>query len=327
MGGGTDYPRHIQRHGGAVLGTAIDKSGYICVSRFFSRLFDYSIRIAYRQVECVRSLDEIKHAPFRECLRHCGISSDVEVNYAGELPSRSGLGSSSSFVVGLLNALYAFQSRPIDPMDLAQQAIEVEQEVLREAVGCQDQIFAAFGGLNLIEFRASGDFQVHPVPISPRRLEEFQSHLLVLHTGIKRRAESVAANQVKRLEENREALLQLRVMADQGYSMLTGNCSLGAFGELLGRSWRLKRELDPGIASGEIRSIWETGMRAGALGAKLLGAGGGGCMLFFTPPERRASVRASLADLEEIPVRIDAPGSRVIHQEGLFAFQAESASR
>ena len=310
-----------------MLGTAIDKSGYICVSRFFSRLFDYSIRIAYRQVECVRSLDEIQHAPFRECLRHCGISSDVEVHYAGELPSHSGLGSSSSFVVGLLNALYAFQSSPIDPMCLARKAMEIEQDVLRESVGCQDQTFAAFGGLNLIEFRASGDFQVHPVPITPRRLEEFQSYLLVLHTGIKRHAEPVAANQVKRLEENREALLQLRMMADQGYSTLTGNGSLTAFGELLGRSWSLKRELDPGIASAEIRSICETGTRAGALGSKLLGAGGGGCVLFFTPPERRARVRASLAHLEEIPVRINAPGSRVIHPEVFSAFQAGSGSR
>jgi len=314
LGGGTDYPRHIEKHGGAVLGTAIDKSGYICVSRFFSRLFDYSIRIAYRQVECVRSVDEIQHAPFRECLRHCGISSDVEINYAGELPSHSGLGSSSSFVVGLLNALYAFQARAVSPMDLALQAIEIEQEVLKESVGCQDQTFAAFGGLNLIEFRSAGDFQVHPVPVSPQRLEEFQSHLLVLHTGIKRRAEGVAANQVKRLEENRAGLLELRALADQGYCALTGNGSLATFGELLDRSWRLKREFDPCIANREIHSICEAGMCAGALGAKLLGAGGGGCMLFFTPPERRGRVRESLAHLEEIPVRINAPGSRVIHQ-------------
>ena len=166
-GGGTDYPDYIDRHGGAVLGTAIDKSAYLSVSHFFSRLFDYSIRIAYRQVECVRTLAEIQHAPFRECLKYCGISSDVEVNYTGKLPSFSGLGSSSSFVVGLLNALHAFQHRSVRPIDLALQAMEIEQDVLKESVGCQDQTFAAVGGFNVVEFRGRRDLVIHRIPLSP----------------------------------------------------------------------------------------------------------------------------------------------------------------
>src|SRR5215813_3032000 len=167
FGGGTDYPDYFEKHGGgAVLGTAIDHSAYLSVARFYSKLFDYSIRIAYRKVECVRTIDDIEHAPFRECLRHCGISGDVEINYTGELPSFSGLGSSSSFTVGLLNALHAFQGKMRRPIDLAIEAILMEQDTLGEAVGCQDQVFAAVGGFRLVEFRTREDIVVHAVPLS-----------------------------------------------------------------------------------------------------------------------------------------------------------------
>src|SRR5262245_4786248 len=164
LGGGTDYPEHFLRHGGAVLGTAVDKFAFLTLSRFYSSLFDHSIRISYRQVERVGSLDEIQHAPVRECLRWAGIKRDVEVHHAAELPAFTGLGSSSSFVVGLLNAIHAFQGRSVEPLELAYQAIEIERDVLDESVGCQDQTFAAVGGFNLIEFRGREDFLVHPLP-------------------------------------------------------------------------------------------------------------------------------------------------------------------
>jgi D-glycero-alpha-D-manno-heptose-7-phosphate kinase len=313
FGGGTDYPDYIDRHGGAVLGTAIDKSAYLSVSHFFSRLFDYSIRIAYRQVECVRTVAEIQHAPFRECLKYCGISSDVEVNYTGELPSFSGLGSSSSFVVGLLNALHAFQHRSVRPLDLALQAMEIEQDILKESVGCQDQTFAAVGGFNVVEFRGRRDLVVHRIPLSADRLRDVEAHLLVLHTGIKRHAEVAAASQVKRIEDNNERLHRMRAMVDEGYQILTGGASLESFGRLLHESWCLKSSLDDSIANDNIRQTYATGLAAGAFGGKLLGAGGGGCILFFVPPERRQAVRASLAHLQEIPVAINAPGSRIVH--------------
>jgi D-glycero-alpha-D-manno-heptose-7-phosphate kinase len=313
FGGGTDYPDYIDQYGGAVLGTAIDHSAYLSVSHFYSRLFDYSIRIAYRQVECVKTLEEIQHGPFRECLRLCGLDKDIEVNYTGELPSFSGLGSSSSFVVGLLNALHAYQGRIRRPLDLAMEAIEVEQVILNEAVGCQDQVFAAVGGFRLIEFRTRRDFVVHSVPLSPERLRLFESHLLLLHTGIKRRASSVANGYVKKLTDRHELLRQMREMVDKGYAILTGNTDLRAFGELLDEAWRLKSELDSAISNDEIRSVYETGKQSGAWGGKLLGAGGGGCMLFFVAPDQRQAVRDSLPHLEEIPVRINSPGSHIIH--------------
>lgn len=313
LGGGTDYPTYCETHGGAVLGTAIHHSAYLSVTRFYSRLFDYSIRIAYRKVECVRSLDEIEHAPFRECLRYAGIASDVEINYTGELPSFSGLGSSSSFVVGLLNALAAFQNRSVRPLELARQAIEIEQDILQEAVGCQDQAFAAVGGFNVIEFRPRREIVVHRVPLSPARLEEIEQHLLVLHTGIKRVAGHVAATQIRKIPDNLERLHAMRAMVDEGYALLTGPAGLDAFGALLGRSWQLKCALDDGIANGEIQAWYAAGCAAGAFGGKLLGAGGGGCLLFIVPPERRARVREQLSHLVEIPVRINAPGSRIVH--------------
>lgn len=313
FGGGTDYPDYFEKHGGAVLGTAIGHSAYLSVSRFYSRLFDYSIRIAYRKVECVKNLDEIEHAPFRECLRHCGILSDVEINYSGELPSFSGLGSSSSFTVGLLNALHAFQGKMRRPLDLAVEAILLEQDVLGEAVGCQDQVFAAVGGFKLIEFRTREDILVHAVPLSRERMRLLEDHLLLLHTGIKRRAAEVAGSYIRSLDGQRTQLTRMREMVDEGYAILTSGQSLTPFGELLHEAWQLKRSLGQSISNPEIEGIYKRGKEAGAIGGKLLGAGGGGCMLFFVSPECRRAVRESLPELEEIPVTINSPGSHIIH--------------
>ncbi len=312
FGGATDYPEYFTKHGGAVLGTAVDKFAYISVTPFYSRLFDYSIRLAYRQVECVKSLDEIKHAPFRECLRWCRITQDIEVDYTAELPAFSGLGTSSSFVVGLLNALYAYQGKSVRPMELAYQAIEIEREVLKETVGCQDQTFAAVGGFNVLEFRATDDIVVHRIPLSSERIEEFEAHLLVLFTGIRRRASDIAAKQVKRVDINRERLKRMREMVDEGFDILTSSCGLMKFGLLLDEAWQLKSQLDESVSNDAIRNIYKEGKRAGALGGKLLGAGGGGFFLFFVPPEKKKAVREQLG-LEEIPVKVNAPGSHIIH--------------
>lgn len=315
FGGGTDYPEYFTKHGGAVIGTAIDKFAYFSVTRFFSGLFDYSIRVAYRQVECVRTLDEIRHAPFRECLRWCGITKDIEVNYTAELPSFSGLGSSSSFVVGLLNALYAYQGRSVRPLELAYQAIQIEREVLKEAVGCQDQTLAAVGGFNVIEFRTTGEIIVHRVPLSLQRLREFEAHLLVVYTGIKRRAADIAARQIAKTEVNRDRLKRMREMVDDGFNILTGNGDLIKFGLLLHEAWCLKCELDESVSNEVIREIYKEGLEAGAIGGKLLGAGGGGFLLFFVPPDKRQSVCERLKHLQEIPVSINAPGTQIIHAD------------
>ncbi len=313
FGGGTDYPEYFVDHGGAVLGTTIDKFAYLSVTQFYSRLFDYKIRLAYRKVESVNSLEEIQHAPFRECLRQCGISENIEVAYTAELPSFSGLGSSSTFVVGVLNALHSFLGHHLSPMDLAYQSIHLERDVLHEAVGCQDQVFAAAGGFNLIEFRKLDDIVVHKVSLSSARRQELESHLMLLYTGIQRRAQEVAARQIGKIPQNRDRLAKMRLMVDRAHAILTGSGSLTGFGDLLHESWCLKAELDETVASEPIREIYRLGREAGALGGKLLGAGGGGFMLFFVPPDRRQAVHNLLPGLEEIPISLDSPGSRIIH--------------
>ena len=313
LGGGTDYPEYFLEHGGAVLGAAVNQSAFFSVSRFYSELFDYSIRISYRQVECVKLLDEIQHAPFRECLRWCGVTRDVEIDYTAELPAFTGLGSSSTFVVGLLNSLYAFRGRAVPPLELAYQAIEIERKVLGESVGCQDQTFAAVGGFNLIEFRRLDDIVVHRVPLTQERLDEFESCLLVFFTGIKRRAEELASRQVKNVKQNLDHLAALRRMVDEGYRILVNQGSMAPFGELLHQAWEHKRHLDPGISNGIVDEIYRTAIGAGALGGKLLGAGGGGFILLFVPPDKQPAVRRRLSRLREIPIKLNAPGTRVIH--------------
>jgi len=312
LGGGTDYPEHFHKHGGAVLGTAIDQCAYLTVMRFHAQLFDYNIRLAYRKVECVGKLAEIEHAPFRVILKKVGLESNVEINYAAELPGFSGLGTSSSFVVGLLNALYAYKGEIRSPMALAQEAIEIEREHLGESVGCQDQTFAAFGGVNLIEFRNCGDIVVNRVPLSRERIAEIEASLLMVFTGIKRRASDVAQKQIAKVSDNNERLTKLRHMVDDGYEAMTGG-RLENLGNLLHEAWLLKQQLDDGISNSAIGDIYKAGMEAGAWGGKLLGAGGGGFVLFLVPPEKRASIREKLGHLEDIPLRINHPGSRVVH--------------
>jgi D-glycero-alpha-D-manno-heptose-7-phosphate kinase len=314
FGGGTDYPEYFEKHGGgAVLATAIGHSAFLAVSQVYSRLFDYNLRLAYRQVECVRELDEIQHPGFRECLRYCGILRDVEVNYTAELPSFTGMGTSSTFIVGLLNALFAFQGRCATPLELAYQAIELERDIMKECVGCQDQALAALGGFNVLEFRSVRDIVVHRIPLSRERLELFEQHLLVVYTGVRRRAAEIAARQVGKIPENLAALKRMREMVDEAYHCLTGTGSLEGFGRLLDEGWRLKQSLDSGVANGNIAELYQQGLDAGAFGGKLLGAGGGGFLLFFVAPERRRQVRERLAHLEEIPLRTNAPGSHILH--------------
>jgi D-glycero-alpha-D-manno-heptose-7-phosphate kinase len=313
FGGGTDLPEFFQKHGGAVLGGAIDKCIYHSVHRFHSQLFDHSIRLAYRQIEAVNQIEEVQHRPFREILRHFGIDRDVEIALAADLPSFSGLGSSSSFTVGLINALSAHTGKFISTGDLARLAIHIERDVLGEAVGWQDQIFAAYGGLNLIEFRQDGDFAVHRVPISKDRREELDHSLLLYFTGITRRASDVERNKIKNLAAIQETLRRMHLLVDRAHGILTGNESLSEFGQLLDTTWQEKRRLDPGVSNPDIDEMYATAMAGGALGGKLLGAGGGGFMVFFVPQERQENVRARMTRYHEIPFSMNASGSSIIH--------------
>jgi D-glycero-alpha-D-manno-heptose-7-phosphate kinase len=313
FGGGTDFPEFFSAHGGAVLATAIDKYIYHSVSHFPSKLFDYSIRLAYRKVECVNDLAEIEHVPFREILRYLGIERDVEISLTADLPSFSGLGSSSSFTVGSINALNAFQGRFIPKGELANLAIRMEREILREAVGLQDQIIAAYGGLNVIEFSAGDNFVVHRVAISKAKLQELDASLLLFFTGVTRRASEIEKRKIENLHRIEGNLKRMLTLVEKAHGVLTGNGSLAAFGELLGETWREKRALDLVVSSPAIDKLYELAGRAGALGGKLLGAGGGGFMLLFVPEERQAKVREALKDYIEIGFSINSPGSSIIH--------------
>lgn len=313
FGGGTDFPEYFERFRGAVLGTAIDQYIYHTILPFKSSLFDYNIRIAYRQVECVAHLNDIQHAPFREVLRYLGVEKDIEISLTSDLPSFSGLGSSSSFVVGLINAVLAYQRKALPRLDIAKMAIEIERTILKEPVGCQDQVFAAVGGLNVIEFRGRDNIVVNRIPISADRIAELEQSIMIFYTGIKRKAGDLEAKKIQNLEKIQESLKAMHLIVDEGYRILTGTTSLNAFGELLHKNWMLKKSLESGVSNSAIDGMYELGVSAGALGGKLLGAGGGGFLLFFAPLEKQAAIRKALAAYPEIHVRLDAPGTQVVY--------------
>jgi D-glycero-alpha-D-manno-heptose-7-phosphate kinase len=312
FGGGTDYPEYFLQEGGAVLATAIDKFSYVTVSPFLSRLFDYSMRISYRKVEIVKAVDAIEHNVFRECLRLCQIERDVEIHNCADLPAFTGLGSSSAFTVSLLHALHSSKGQFLRPEELAYEAIHVERDILKDNVGCQDQALAAWGGFNLIEFHTEQNIVVNRVPLSQQRLTEFESHLFLVYTGITRKASEVVAQQLKRVGQNVPALRAMRAMVYEGHDILVTNRPLREFGELLDRAWEAKRGLDGGVSKPEIDEIYAAGREAGAWGGKLLGAGGGGFMLFFAPPAAHAKLRHVFAGRQILDVKINAPGSQII---------------
>lgn len=312
FGGGTDYPEHFLQEGGAVLATAINKFSYVTASPFLSHLFDYAVRVSYRKVELAKTVDEIEHRVFRECLRLCGLEKDIELHNVADLPAFTGLGSSSTFTVSLLHALHSFKGEFLRPHELAYEAIYVERHLLQEHVGCQDQVMAAYGGFNLIEFRTEKDIAVHRVPLTPARLAEFESLLFLVFTGLKRKASDVAGKQLQKVGENRGRLGNMREMVRQGYDLLTSSKPLREFGELLHQSWELKRSLAECISNPEIDEIYERGRKAGAWGGKLLGAGGGGFLLFLAPPDAHGRLGQTFAGSQLLEVRINAVGSQII---------------
>lgn len=312
FGGGTDYPEHFLKEGGAVLATAIDKFSYVTANPFPSHLFDYVIRCSYRNVELVKSVADIQHNVFRECLKLCGFERDIELHNFADLPAFTGLGSSSAFTVSLLHALHTFKGQFLCPSELAYEAIHVERHLLHDNVGCQDQVLAAFGGFNLVEFRTETDIVVNRVPLRPERLAEFESHLFLVFTGIKRKASEVVAKQLQRVDQNLAVLKRMRAMVYEGLEILTGRRPLREFGDLLEEAWRAKRSLDNGVSNSEIDDIYAQGREAGAWGGKLLGAGGGGFMLFFAPPEARPRLTEVFAGRQLLNVKLNAPGSQII---------------
>ena len=315
FGGGTDYPAWVEKHGGAVLSTSFDKYNYI-TCRHLPPFFDHKHRVTYSLVEHVHCVDEIRHPAIREVLKSYLDEEGLELHCDADLPARSGLGSSSSFVVGLLHALEALRGRRVSPEWLAKEAIRFEQEVLGENVGYQDQVAAAFGGLNIIHFKPGGNFKVEPVILRPERKRALGQRLMLFFTGFVRFASEVAASQVANLEKKSSELKQMRVMVDEAVELLISDHELSEFGELLHQSWQYKRELSDKVSTGEIDQIYDRARAHGAVGGKLLGAGGGGFILFYVEPERQDEVRRALGDLIHVPFHFESGGSQIIYYRG-----------
>jgi D-glycero-alpha-D-manno-heptose-7-phosphate kinase len=325
FGGGTDYPIWYRAHGGAVLGAAIDKYCYI-TCRYLPPFFAHHSRAIYSKIENVAGNGDFEHPSIRACLAHLGVADGVEIHHDADLPARTGLGTSSSFTVGLLHALHALRGEMRDRSELAAEAIHVEQVLLRENVGAQDQAFAAHGGFNLIRFAQDGTVSVQPVVTAPERLEQLQRHFLLFFTGFTRTASEIARQQIANTPQRQEELAAMQRLVDRATSVLTDSARpLAEFGALLDETWRLKRQLADNISNSALDEIYATACQAGALGGKLLGAGGGGFMLFFVPPECQARVRQALDRLLLVPFRFSASGSELIHYERREPFSADLA--
>lgn len=312
FGGGTDYPEWYLQHGGEVLSTTIDRYCYI-TCRYLPPFFEHKHRIVYSAIETVGHWDQIKHPAVRGVLSTVNTTKGLEIHHDGDLPARSGLGSSSSFTVGLLHALAALRGSYISKEQLARDALHVEHEVIGESVGSQDQVAAAFGGFNRIEFLRSGNFTVSPVVLKKQRQKEFQRHLMLCFTGFSRISSDIAKTTIANLGNREKELGRMRQMVDESLSILQNpNRRIEEFGDLLHESWRCKRELSPAVSTPAVDAMYEAARNAGAIGGKLLGAGGGGFMLLFVRPEHQARVREALKDLVHVPFGFDESGSRVV---------------
>jgi D-glycero-alpha-D-manno-heptose-7-phosphate kinase len=315
FGGGTDYPTWYLEHGGAVVGTTINKFCYISF-RALPPFFDHRHRIVYSKIELPQEIEDIQHPAVRCILREHRVAEGVEIQHYGDLPARSGLGTSSSFTVGLLNVLRAYRGEISSAEWLAQEAIRIEQEVIKEAVGSQDQIWAAYGGTNLIRFHSDGRFDVIPVIMTTRRREELQSHMLLFFTGFSRIAETIAAHKIDNMRQRHSQLSCMHQIALEAVSILQNpSRSIAEIGSLLCESWRLKKELADCVSNSAIDELYSAAMSAGALGGKLLGAGGGGFMMVFAEPHTHERIRAALHRLIEVSFEIGSPGSRIVLYE------------
>jgi len=314
-GGGTDLAAFYERDYGAVLSTAITQYIYVTVKRH-GQIFNERIRLNYSKSEQVQEIEEIENNIARECLRFVAIEPPIYISTVGDLPASTGLGGSSSFAVGLLNALHAYQGERVSAGQLAEEASYIEIEVLKEPIGKQDQYAAAFGGLNFFCFKPGGAVTVEPQRLVNGTLGKLFDHILMFWTGHQRDSSSVLAEQKAKTPEKLESLFKIRGHAQQLQELLgTGGCDLRVFGGILDESWQQKRRLASTITNSQIDTWYQRASDAGAWGGKLCGAGGGGFLLFVVPPERQNAVRQSLSDLQEVPVGPEAHGSQILFVE------------
>jgi len=312
FGGGTDYPAWYRENKGAVLATTINRYCYI-TCRYLPPFFEHKHRIVYSKIENVKDISEIMHPSARAVLQFMKIREGIELHHDGDLPARTGLGSSSAFTVGLLHALYALKGVMLPKNRLATQAIHIEQEILKENVGSQDQILAAFGGFNRINFNLDGSFQIMPVILKKEKLEQLQKHLMLYFTGLSRFASDIAAEQIKNIGERKRELSLMYQMVEEAIKILNSSTiEISEFGKLLNETWKLKRTLSSKISDPRINGIYEAACKNGALGGKLLGAGGGGFMIFFVKPEEQPRVKERLRNILQVPFQFENQGSQII---------------
>jgi D-glycero-alpha-D-manno-heptose-7-phosphate kinase len=312
FGGGTDHPVWFKEYGGKVLATTIDKYCYITL-RELPPFFEHKYRIVYSLIESVNDLNSIQHPSVREILKYFKTQVGLEIHHDGDLPARSGLGSSSSFSVGLINAMNAYLKISNSPLELAKKAIHIEQDLIKEHVGSQDQISAAYGGLNEINFYRDNTFSVEPKAFDYKRLTELNNHLMLFFTGVSRFSTDITKSQLSNMKNCHSQLNEMHDMVDQGSSILnSNNIPLDDFGILLDKSWRLKRTLSNKITNPMINDLYSTATKAGALGGKILGAGGGGFVLFYVKPENQSRVKKALNKLTYVPFNFENSGSKVV---------------
>ncbi len=326
FGGGTDYPAWYRQHGGAVLATTIDKYCYL-TCRYLPPFFEHKIRVVYSKIENCQTIDEIVHPAVREVLRYLNIERGVEIHHDGDLPARSGMGSSSSFTVSLLHALYGLKGHMRSKHQLAMEAIHIEQDILQETVGSQDQVSAAYGGFNHISFLPNGEVSVRPITIPSERVQELDSHLMLFYTGIKRTASNVADSYVTNINDRKRQLRIFKDMVEESVAIVSGKQDIRAFGTLQHEAWQIKRSLSAKVSNSEVDQIYEQAISAGAIGGKLTGAGGGGFMLLFVPPARQDKVREALNKLIHVPFKFEFSGSQIIFYDAGPDYAAEEKYR
>ncbi|SMH41707.1 GHMP family kinase ATP-binding protein [Azospirillum agricola] len=317
FGGWTDFPQWYRHHGGAVIGGSINKYCYISL-RELPPFFEHKHRIVYSNIEQVHNISEIKHPSVRACLGEMGIETGLEIHHDGDLPARSGLGSSSSFTVGLLNALHAYRGRMASKQELAEEAIRIEQQVIGENVGSQDQVWAAYGGINRIDFLTDGRIEVSPLLVSAERRSMLERNLVLYFTGFTRIASEIEKDKLRNLSSRETHLRTLYAMADEATEILrTEHRSLDEIGRLLHESWMIKRDLSSSVSNKRIDDLYDTALSAGALGGKLLGAGGGGFLLLYVPFAFQTRVHECLKDLISVGFRFDGGSKIVIYEPQL----------
>lgn len=312
FGGGTDYPIWYRENGGAVLNTSINKYCYISC-RYLPPFFDYKYRIRYSFREEVKSISDIKHPSVKACLEYLKIDKGIEMVHTSDIPAQSGIGSSSAFTVGFLHSLYALKGKMVTKRQLAREAIHIEQNVIKENVGSQDQVAVAFGGLNKIEFGSENDFYVYPVTLTNGRLNLLQQQLLLYYTGFSRNASEIAEEQIKKTPDKKRELKVMTEMVEEAVKILNRDSNdITDFGRLLNESWRIKRGLTDLISTSAIDDIYDNAIKAGALGGKLLGAGGGGFILFFVPIEKQEIFKEKMQDILSVPFSFDTLGTQIV---------------